>query len=45
MSREDAMAGPHKPTPEQRRRAIASAVLLAVTVLAIYLTFMLKFAR
>jgi hypothetical protein len=40
-----AMAGSHKPTPEQRRRAVASAVVLAVTVVAIYLTFMLKFAR
>jgi hypothetical protein len=39
------MAGSHKPTPEQRRRAVASAVVLAVTVVAIYLTFMLKFAR
>jgi hypothetical protein len=39
------MAGSHKPTPEQRRRAVVSAVVLAATVLAIYLTFMLKFAR
>jgi hypothetical protein len=39
------MAGSPKPTPEQRRRAVASAVVLAATVLAIYVTFMLKFAR
>jgi hypothetical protein len=39
------MAGSHKPTPEQRRRAVASAVLLAVAVVAIYATYMLKFAR
>jgi hypothetical protein len=39
------MAEGHKPTPEQKRRAVLSAVLLAATVVAIYLTFMLKFAR
>jgi hypothetical protein len=39
------MAGSPKPTPEQRRRAVASAVVLAATVLAIYVTYMLKFAR
>jgi hypothetical protein len=39
------MAGSPKPTPEQRRRAVASAVVLAATVLAIYVTFMLKFVR
>jgi hypothetical protein len=35
----------HKPTPEQRRRAIATAVVLALMVAGIYFTFMLKFAR
>ena len=45
MSPGRAMAGSHKPTPEQRRRAVASAVVLAVTVVAIYVTYMLKFAR
>jgi hypothetical protein len=39
------MAEGHKPTPEQRRRAVISAVVLAATVVAIYLTFMLKFVR
>ena len=39
------MAGSPRPTPEQRRRAVASAVVLAVTVVAIYVTYMLKFAR
>lgn len=40
-----AMADGHKPTPEQKRRAIVTAVVLALTVAAIYFTFMLKFAR
>jgi len=35
----------HKPTPEQRRRAIVTAVVLALTVAAIYFTFILKFTR
>jgi hypothetical protein len=39
------MAERHKPTPEQRRRALVSAAVLAATVLAIYVTFMLKFVR
>jgi len=39
------MAEGHKPTPEQKRRAVISAVVLAVTVVAIYATFMLNFAR
>jgi hypothetical protein len=39
------MAERHKPTPEQRRRAVVSAVVLALTVVAIYATFVLKFAR
>ena len=39
------MTGGHKPTPEQRRRAVASAVVLAAMVVAIYVTYMLKFAR
>jgi len=39
------MSEGHKPTPEQRRRAVISAVVLAVTVVAIYLTYMLKFTR
>lgn len=39
------MAEGHKPTPEQKRRALASAILLAVAVVAIYATFVLKFAR
>jgi hypothetical protein len=34
----------HKPTPEQRRRAVFSAVVLAVTAVTIYLTYMLKLA-
>ncbi len=45
MSAREAMAGSPKLPPEQRRRAIASALLLAATVVAIYLTFMLKFIR
>jgi hypothetical protein len=39
------MAGSQKPTPEQKRRAVISALVLAATVVAIYATFMLKFAR
>ena len=39
------MAGGHKPTPEQKRRAVATAVVLALMVAAIYLTYVLKFAR
>jgi hypothetical protein len=35
----------HKPTPEQRRRAIVSAVVLAAMVVAIYATVVFKFAR
>ncbi len=44
MSGEAAVTG-HKPTPEQRRRALVSALVLAAMVLGIYLTFILKFAR
>jgi hypothetical protein len=32
----------HKPTPEQRRRALVTAVVLAATVLGIYVVFILK---
>jgi len=40
------MAGqPHKPTPEQRRRAVISAVVLAAMAVAIYLAIVLQFAR
>lgn len=39
------MSGGHEPTPEQRRRAVVTAVVLALTVAGIYFTFMLKFAR
>jgi hypothetical protein len=39
------MADGHKPTPDQRKRAVLSAVLLAVMVVAIYATVVLKFAR
>jgi hypothetical protein len=39
------MAEGHKPTPEQKRRAVISAAVLAATAVAIYLVFMLKFAR
>ena len=39
------MAEGHKPTPEQKRRAIMTAVVLAAMVVAIYLTYMIKFAR
>jgi len=39
------MAGGHKPTPEQKRRAVVTALVLAALVVGIYLTYMLKFAR
>lgn len=39
------MAEGHKPTPEQKRRAVISAVVLAAMVVGIYATYMLKFAR
>jgi hypothetical protein len=39
------MAAEHKPTPEQRRRALVSAIVLAVLAVAIYLTVVLQFAR
>ena len=45
MSASPAMAGGHKPTPEQKRRAVVSAVVLAAMVVGIYATFVLKFAR
>lgn len=39
------MAEGHKPTPEQKRRAVATAVVLALLVVGIYLTYMFKFVR
>ena len=45
MSGTRAMAGGHKPTPEQKRRALVSAIVLAAMVVGIYATFVLKFAR
>lgn len=45
MSGTRAMAEGHKPTPEQKRRAVISAVVLAAMVVGIYATYMLKFAR
>ena len=39
------MAEGHKPTPEQKRRAMISAVVLAAVAVAIYLTYMIKFIR
>ena len=39
------MAGSPKPAPEQRRRAVVTAVVLAAMVAGIYLTYMIKFAR
>ncbi len=36
------MAEPHKPTPQQRRNALLSALVLAAMVLGIYGVFMLK---
>jgi hypothetical protein len=39
------MTDGHKPTPEQRRRAVLSAVLLAMMAVAIYATVFLKFLR
>ncbi len=38
------MAGRHEPTPAQKRRAVVSAVVLALLAAAIYATFMLKLA-
>ena len=38
------MAEPHKPTREQKRRAVVTAVVLALTVAAIYFTFIAKYA-
>ena len=40
-----AMADGHEPTPEQTRRAVVTAVVLAALVAGIYLAYMLKFAR
>lgn len=40
-----AVADGHKPTPEQRRRAVWSAVLLAIVAVGIYATVFLKFIR
>jgi hypothetical protein len=39
------MAEGHKPTPGQRRRAVASAILLAAMAAAIYATVFVKFVR
>jgi hypothetical protein len=39
------MAEGHKPTPEQKRRAVISAVVLAAVAVVIYLTYMIKFIR
>ena len=36
------MAQPHKPTPQQRRNAVVSAIVLAAMVAGIYAVFMLK---
>ena len=36
------MLDPHKPTPQQRRGALISALVLAAMVLGIYGVFMLK---
>lgn len=38
------MAEGHRPTPEQRRRAVVSAVVLALLAVGIYATVVLKFA-
>ena len=32
----------HKPTPDQRRRAVVTAVVLVATVLGIYCVFIFK---
>ena len=32
----------HKPTPEQKKRALVSGVVLALTALAVYLVVVLK---
>ena len=45
VSARTAMADGHKPTPEQKRRAVVTAVVLGVMVAAIYLVYMIKFAR
>ena len=45
MTARTAMADGHKPTPEQKRRAVLTAVVLAAMVAGIYLTYMIKFAR
>jgi len=36
------VAEPHKPTPQQRRNALLSAIVLGAMVLGIYGVFMLK---
>jgi hypothetical protein len=38
------VAGGHRPDREQRRRAVVTAVVLAVMVLGIYATVVLRFA-
>jgi hypothetical protein len=45
VTAQTAMADGHKPTPEQKRRAVVTAVVLAAMVAGIYLTYMIKFAR
>jgi hypothetical protein len=37
------MADGHKPTPSQKRRAVLTAVVLAVLAIGIYATVVLKF--
>lgn len=44
MTRGAAMTEGHKPTPEQKRRAVVTAVVLALMVAAIYFTVVLKAA-
>ena len=39
------MTGGRGPTPEQKRRAVVSAVVLAALAVGIYVTYMLKFFR
>ncbi len=36
------MQEPHKPTPQQRKNALVSALVLAAMVIGIYAVFMLK---
>ncbi len=45
MKAEANIAAGHKPTPEQRRRAMQTALVLALAVVGIYATVVLKFMR